>query len=168
MTHVLVHVGEFCPKKKSQTYASAATAGGTATTATATSATTTRGTTAGSLSARSFAVGTLSLLASRLRLAGKLDRDLALKDFLAGELSNSTLSLRRSREVDKGVANRAVGARVLGDRDRLTIWVSTVSGWSIICGQVATVEHVDNSLSSHEDCLVTPSVQFFLGDAECE
>jgi hypothetical protein len=63
--------------------------------------------------------GTLSLLV-RLGLASKLDRDLALKDLLARELSDGTVGLSGSREVDKGVTDRAVGARVLRDRNGLT------------------------------------------------
>jgi hypothetical protein len=48
-----------------------------------------------------------------------LNGNLALKDLLAGELLDGTLGLSGSGKVDKGVADRAVGARVLGDRDRL-------------------------------------------------
>jgi hypothetical protein len=73
-------------------------------------------------------VGTLGLLV-RLRLAGELDRDLALKDLLAGELSDGTLSLGGGREVDEGVADRAVGARVLRDGNRLT------AAWMVSDGQ---------------------------------
>lgn len=64
-------------------------------------------------------VGTLGLLV-RLGLASELDGDLALEDLLAGELSDGTLSLARGREVDEGVADGAVGARVLGNGNRLT------------------------------------------------
>jgi hypothetical protein len=65
-------------------------------------------------------VGTLGLLV-RLGLAGELDRDLALKDLLARELGDGAVGLAGSREVDKGVTDRAVGARVLRDRNRLTV-----------------------------------------------
>jgi hypothetical protein len=68
-----------------------------------------------------LSVSTLSLVRSGLRLAGKLDRDLAFKDLLARELSNSTLSLAGSREVDEGVTDRTVGARVLGNGDGLAV-----------------------------------------------
>jgi hypothetical protein len=60
------------------------------------------------------------LLASRLGGTGKLDGNLALQDLLARKLADGALSLARRGEVDKGVANRAVGTRILGDRDRLT------------------------------------------------
>jgi hypothetical protein len=102
--------------------ASAATTGTTTSTAsTATAATTSGSAAAGTFRARTLAVGTLDgLLASGLGLASELNRDLALKDLLAGKLLDGTLSLSGGREVDKGVANRAVGARVLGDRNGLT------------------------------------------------
>jgi hypothetical protein len=104
--------------------------GGTATTgtttstaATATAATTAGSAAAGALRTRTLAVGTLnSLLASRLGLASELNGDLALEDLLAGELLDGTLSLGRSGEVDESVADRAVGARVLWDRNGLTGW----------------------------------------------
>jgi hypothetical protein len=93
-----------------------------ATTTAATTATVGAATAAGGLAATgallALAVGSL-LLTSSLGLAGKLDGDLALKDFLAGQLRNGTVSLGRGRKVDEGVANRAFGARVLGNRDRL-------------------------------------------------
>jgi hypothetical protein len=73
-------------------------------------------------------VGTLGLLV-RLGLAGELDRDLALKNLLAGELSDGTLGLGGGREVDEGVADRAVGARVLRDGNRLT------AAWMVSDGQ---------------------------------
>jgi hypothetical protein len=95
----------------------------TATSATATSAATT---TSRRSAARTISTGvaisrSFHLLAGGFRLASKLNRDLALKNFLARELGDSTLSLGRSGEVDKGVANGAVGAGVLWDRDRLTV-----------------------------------------------
>ena len=96
-----------------------ASAGGAASTTTATSAATSGSSTTRALGTRAVTVGTLRLLTSRLRLAGKLDGNLALKDLLARKLLNSTLGLSRSREINKGVADRAVGARVLRDRDRL-------------------------------------------------
>jgi len=67
-----------------------------------------------------LSVGTLGLLV-RLGLASELDRDLALENLLAGELSDGTLSLGGSREVDEGVTDGAVGARVLRDGNRLTV-----------------------------------------------
>lgn len=97
----------------------AATAATTSTATTATATTTARSSAAGSLSARTLSVGALGLLTSRLGLASELNRNLSLKNLLARELSNGTVSLVGSREVDKGVADRAVSAGVLGDRDRL-------------------------------------------------
>lgn len=100
------------------------TAGSAATTATATSASTSRLSatatlaTGGSLTS---IYGTLSLLTGWLRLAGKLDGDLALKDLLARELSNGTLGLAGGRQVDESVANWAVGAWVLWDGGGFTI-----------------------------------------------
>jgi len=66
-------------------------------------------------------VGTLGLLTSRLGLAGKLDGHLALKNLLAGELGDGALSLCWRGEVDEGVADGTVGARVLGNGNRLTV-----------------------------------------------
>jgi hypothetical protein len=71
-------------------------------------------------------VGALGLLV-RLGLASELDRDLALKDLLARELRDGTLSLSGCREVDEGVTDRAVGARVLWDGDGLTAGGTIVS-----------------------------------------
>jgi hypothetical protein len=96
-----------------------ASAGGAASTTTATTAATSGSSTTRALGTRAVTVGTLRLLTSRLRLAGKLDGNLSLKDLLARKLLNSTLGLSRSGEINKGVADRAVGARVLRDRDRL-------------------------------------------------
>jgi hypothetical protein len=96
-----------------------ASAGGAASTTTATTAATSGSSTTRALGTRAVTVGTLRLLTSRLRLAGKLDGNLSLKDLLARKLLNSTLGLGRSGEINKGVADRAVGARVLRDRDRL-------------------------------------------------
>jgi hypothetical protein len=74
---------------------------------------------AGTLGA-TLKVGTLGLLV-RLGLAGKLDGDLTLQNLLARELSDGTLSLAGGRQVDEGVTDRAVGARVLRDRNRLAV-----------------------------------------------
>lgn len=102
------------------TYATgAATASAASTTTTATTAATARSTAARTFRTLTLAVGTLGLLTSRLRLAGKLDRDLALENLLAGELLDGTLGLSGSREVDEGVTDRTVGAGVLWDGDGL-------------------------------------------------
>lgn len=72
----------------------------------------------------SLSVGVV-LLNVGLGLAGKLDRDLALENFLARELGDGTLRLGGGRQVDEGVADGAFGARVLGDGDSLAaehIW----------------------------------------------
>lgn len=102
---------------------------GTATTTTTASATaTSRSSATRSLSAGTLSVGALGLLTSGLGLASELDGNLALKDLLSGELLDGTLGLSRGGEVDKGVADRAVGARVLWDRDRLTTKMS-INAW---------------------------------------
>jgi len=44
-----------------------------------------------------------------------LDGDLAVEDFLAGELSDGTFGLAGCREVNEGIANWAVGTWVLWD-----------------------------------------------------
>jgi hypothetical protein len=101
-------------------------AGTTATTGTTSAATARPTATPGGLSAAwcvgasTLAVGSLRLFAGGLRLASKLDRDLALEDLLARKLTNGALSLAGGGEVDEGIANWTVGARVLGNRDRLT------------------------------------------------
>jgi hypothetical protein len=98
-------------------------ASGTATTGTARPATTTTAPATGGLATAValtiLTVGSLSLLASSLGLACKLDRDLALEDLLSGQLSDGTLSLSRGGEVDEGIADGTVGTRVLGNGDRL-------------------------------------------------
>ena len=72
------------------------------------------------------AAGTLGAGAGALSVslgsAGKLDRDLALEDSLAVELSNGALGLGGSGEGDEGVADRAGCARVGGDGDGLAGW----------------------------------------------
>ena len=101
-----------------------------------TSSATTASSTAACLSATTtFASGTsltstcstLSLLGVRLGLASKLDRDFALENFLTGELSDSTLSLAWGRQVDKGISDRAVGARVLWDGGGFTMGIKTLT-----------------------------------------
>ena len=75
-------------------------------------------------------VGALDLLV-RLGLAGKLDGDLTLQNLLARELSDGTLGLAGSRQVDKGVTDGAVGARVLRDGNRFTggdTWLAAAKG----------------------------------------
>lgn len=102
--------------KASTTY-STGTTGTAAVASAATAATATRSTAAGALGASTLCG--LSLLTSRLGLAGQLNGNLALEDLLAGELLNSTLGLGGSREVDEGVANGTVGTGVLGNGDGL-------------------------------------------------
>lgn len=87
---------------------------GTAAATAGRTATATRGPTALS----TLAVSAFSLFIC-LGLAGKLDRDLALKYLLAGQLGDRPLGLTRGGKVDKGIPNRAVGARVLGNGDGL-------------------------------------------------
>lgn len=62
------------------------------------------------------AAGALGVL---LGGASKLDRDLALKDGLAVELSDGTLGLGGGGESHEGVADGARSARVSGDGDGL-------------------------------------------------
>jgi hypothetical protein len=107
----------------SQTYTTSSTATSSSTTASSATSTTRWSTTAtfASRSTLTSACSTLTLLASWLGLAGKLNRDLAIKDLLAGEFSNGTLSLARGGEVDEGISNWAVGAWVLWDRGGFTV-----------------------------------------------
>lgn len=49
-----------------------------------------------------------------------MDRDLALEDLLAGELSDGALSLGGGGKIDEGISNGTVGARVLRNRDGFT------------------------------------------------
>jgi hypothetical protein len=97
------------------------TAGTTTTaTATATSGLTATGTTL-------FALGVLVVHGGRrsrrgrLRLSRKLDGNLAVENSLAVEVVDGTLGLGRSGHVNKGVSNRAGGARVGGDGGCLTV-----------------------------------------------
>ena len=59
------------------------------------------------------------LLLIVLGLASELDANLALEDVLAGEVLDSLVGLIGGLQVDKGVANGAVGARVDGDGSTL-------------------------------------------------
>jgi hypothetical protein len=107
------------PPIKTSTYRSTTSptsAGGTGTTSPTTAAS--RTTTAGLVATTTFAAA-YTTLGLRLRLAGKLDRHLALKDDLAIELRNGALSLGWSGQVDKGIANWTVGARIGRNRNRL-------------------------------------------------
>jgi hypothetical protein len=88
----------------------------TTSTATATAATT--ATTSGAATASRL--GSLVTLLGRLGLASELDRDLAVKDGLAVQLTDGTLGLRGGRDVNEGVANGTSGAGVGGDGSGLT------------------------------------------------
>lgn len=106
-----------------QTYTASGTATPSSTTASSATSTARWSTTAtfASRNTLTSACSTLTLLASWLRLAGKLNRDLAIENLLAGEFSNGTLSLARGREIDEGISNWAVGAWVLWDRGGFTV-----------------------------------------------
>ena len=116
---------------REKTYTAVTATTSTAATATAGATATTGRVAAASTLSTTLDGGTLGLLV-RLGLASELDGDLALKDLLARELGNGTVGLGGSREVDKGVADRAVGARVLRDRNGLTgergEWLATIRG----------------------------------------
>lgn len=86
----------------------------TAATGTGTTATTTSGLAAASAFTLSIGIG---LLCIGLGLAGELNRNLALQNLLARELGNGALSLAGGGKVDEGVADRALGSRVLGNSD---------------------------------------------------
>jgi hypothetical protein len=60
--------------------------------------------------------------------AGKLDRDLAVEDGLAVQLSDGTLGLGRSREGNEGVADGARGAGVGGDGRGLAVQRVSIGG----------------------------------------
>jgi hypothetical protein len=93
-----------------------------ATTAASGTAATATAATASGLAATGSALTTLSGgLGSRLRLAGKLDGDLAVKDGLAVQLLDGAVGLGRGGNVNEGVADRAGGARVGGYRGGLTV-----------------------------------------------
>jgi hypothetical protein len=102
------------------TYTAAASTASTSTTSPASPTAAAGGLTAAcAIRTGTLAIGTLGLLI-RVGLASELDRDLAFEDLLARKLNNSTVGLAGSREIDEGIADRAVGARVLRDRNRLT------------------------------------------------
>lgn len=105
-----------------------------ATTAASSTATTATATTAGRLATAGSALTTLSGgLGSRLRLAGELDGNLAVKDGLAVQLLDGAVGLGGSGHVNEGVADRAGGARVGGDRGGLTVeLVLVVCAWNSI------------------------------------
>ena len=116
-----------------RTYGTTASTAITASTSAAASTATTRWLTLialfSILSLHTACSSTIGLLGVLLGLARKLDRDLAIEDLLARELSDGTLSLAWGREVDKGIAYRAVGARVLWDRGGFTAGRRNVSLW---------------------------------------
>lgn len=102
-----------------KTYRSAATTSATSTSATSATATARR--TATRAFGTSVTVSsTLSFLTSRLGSAGKLNGNLALENLLAGELSDGTFGFSRGGKIHESVTDRAVGARVLRDRDGFT------------------------------------------------
>jgi hypothetical protein len=92
-----------------------------ATTAASSTATTATAATAGGLATTGSALTALGDLSSRLRLAGELDRDLAVKNGLAVQLLDGTVGLGGGGNVNKGVADGAGGARVGGDGGGLTV-----------------------------------------------
>lgn len=65
-----------------------------------------------STSSLSTTRGTFSLLSGRLVLASELNRDLALEDFFAGELTDSPFGFGRSGEINEGVTNGASITRI--------------------------------------------------------
>ena len=89
----------------------------TARTATTTAATT--ATTGGATTTSRF--GSLVALLGGLGLASELDGNLAVKDGLAIQLTDGALSLRGSRDVNKGVADGTSGAGVGGNGSSLTV-----------------------------------------------
>ena len=102
---------------KGNAYTTSATSGTTA--AAATTSTSTSGSAAtGLIPALGLSSADATTLAG-LRLASKLDRNLAVEDRLAVEFVDGTLRFGWSGEIDKGVADRAGGARVGRDRGRL-------------------------------------------------
>jgi hypothetical protein len=88
---------------------------GASTTATATATATTSSTGATLLTIGAF------LLVVLIGLASELDRDLAFEDIFAGEISDGLFSTLSSLQIDKGIANRTVGAGVDGDRGGLAV-----------------------------------------------
>lgn len=103
------------------TYRSATSLSATGTTAA--SATATSGSSASRAFGTLLAVGRcLGLLTSSVGgSAGKLDRDFSLENLLSGQLGDGTLGFGRGGEVDEGVANGTVSARVLGNRDGFAV-----------------------------------------------
>jgi hypothetical protein len=120
---MIVSMKNICIDLAAKTYA-LTSAASTAPTAASASTATSRLSTASTLAtgnALTSAHGTLSLLAGWLWLASKLNRDLALKDLLAGELNDGTLSLTGCGQIDESVTNWAVGAWVLWNGGRFTV-----------------------------------------------
>ncbi len=81
--------------------------------------------------------GSIDLLGILLRFAGKLNRDLAIKDLFARELGNCTLGFAWGREVDECVSDRAVGTWVLGDG----------GGFAVGADSSAAVQNVTSTLA---------------------
>lgn len=102
-----------------ETYTAATATAGTSTTATASPAATTGRVPAAGAFGTTLDVGALRFVAG-LRLPSELDGDLTLQNLLARKFGDGALGLAGGRQVDEGVTDGAVSARVLRDRNRLT------------------------------------------------
>lgn len=100
------------------TYSSASTSAATSTTA-STSSSTLAWTTTG-LGTRSTFTTACGAFGVSLRLAGKLNGYLAIKDGLSVQFGDGTFSLSWSREVDECISDRTSSTWVGWDRYRLT------------------------------------------------
>ena len=86
------------------------------TSATTTATTSTSATAGASAALQTFGCCAFSLVASRLWLTSQLNGNLSFEDILAREIVDRLLSIGGRLQVDKGISNRAAGARI--DRNR--------------------------------------------------
>lgn len=102
---------------RGRTYRATATSEATSTTATAATATAAAsGPLTALVAARTLTATRAVLGLNGLGLASELDRNLTLKNLLAGQLLDGGVGLVGSSEIHKGIADRAVGAGVYRDR----------------------------------------------------
>jgi hypothetical protein len=130
LSAIYVHV--FNNLMRQETYTAATAAAGTSTTATAGPAATTGRVPAAGAFGTTLDVGALRLVAG-LRLPSELNGDLTLQNLLARKLGDGALGLVGGRQVDEGITDRAVSARVLRNGNRLAVartdaWLARVQG----------------------------------------
>jgi hypothetical protein len=130
LSAIYVHVFNNLVRK--ETYTAATATAGTSTTATAGPAATTGRVPAAGAFGTTLDVGALCLVAG-LRLPSELNGDLTLQNLLARKFGDGALGLGGGRQIDEGITDGAVSARVLRNGNRLAVtrtdaWLARVQG----------------------------------------